>query len=68
MHCKQTETELNETLCGERVRRVGVWALCAAAFVAAGLSVGCNTTRGAGEDIEAAGDAISDTAEDAGAR
>lgn len=35
-----------------------------------GLSVpmgmaGCNTTAGVGEDIEAAGDAIEDTAEDA---
>ncbi|TVQ61764.1 MAG: entericidin A/B family lipoprotein [Phycisphaerales bacterium] len=64
----QNETETNETLRSERVRRAGVWALCAAAFVAAGLSAGCNTTRGAGEDLESAGEAISDTAEDAGAR
>lgn len=68
MNRKEIEIEVHERTGSERVRRVGVWALCAAAFVAAGLSAGCNTTRGAGEDLEAAGEAISDTAEDAGAR
>lgn len=37
--------------------------LMALVFMAAVLS-GCNTARGMGEDIEAAGGAMSDTAED----
>lgn len=51
----------------EEIRRrlaiSGAIAACGAAL-AAGMS-GCNTTEGAGEDIEAAGDAIDDAAEDA---
>ena len=36
------------------------------ALMAAGLAVSaCNTTRGFGQDVEATGDAIEDTAEDA---
>lgn len=34
------------------------------AFMAFGLS-GCNTTQGLGEDVEAAGEAIEETAEEA---
>ena len=37
----------------------------AAAGIAVALSSGCNTTRGVGQDIEALGDGIADTAEDA---
>ena len=35
-----------------------------AAFVLAMSVSGCNTMRGAGEDVSAAGGAVSDTAED----
>lgn len=35
-----------------------------AAFVA-GTTTACNTTRGFGQDVEAAGEGIEDTAEDA---
>ena len=36
------------------------------AFVAASLAVaGCNTVSGAGKDVSSAGDAVSNTAEDA---
>ena len=38
-------------------------ALAAAAFASSGLT-GCNTTAGMGQDIEAAGDAIHDKAEE----
>lgn len=39
----------------------------AAAAAAASLAIaaGCNTIEGVGEDVEAAGDAVSDTARDA---
>jgi predicted small secreted protein len=40
-----------------------LFGLMALVFMAAALS-GCNTARGMGEDIEAAGGAMSDTAED----
>jgi predicted small secreted protein len=36
-----------------------------AAALLAPLTSGCNTVEGAGEDVQAAGDAVSDTAEDA---
>jgi len=36
-----------------------------AALLLAGTLAACNTTRGVGEDLSAAGGAISDTAEDA---
>ena len=42
-------------------------------FLIAGLSLmalaaaGCNTVEGAGQDVEATGEAIEDTAQDAGA-
>lgn len=36
-----------------------------AAFTFPFMLTACNTVEGAGDDIEAAGDAISDTAEDA---
>lgn len=47
-------------------KSAAVMSLLAAMFVGAiaGLA-GCNTTQGVGEDIEAAGDAIADTARDA---
>jgi len=44
-------------------------AVCAVGGAASGGALmvlgGCNTTEGVGEDIEAAGDAIDDAAEDA---
>ncbi len=45
----------------------GLLVLAATLFAAATplALTGCNTTEGAGEDIEAAGDAIEDAAEDA---
>ncbi len=42
--------------------------LVVASVFAAGMPLamsGCNTTAGLGEDVEAAGDALEDTAEDA---
>ena len=39
-------------------------AAAAAAAAALVLTAGCNTVEGAGEDLEAAGEAIEDTAED----
>ncbi|QKK10096.1 MAG: entericidin A/B family lipoprotein [Planctomycetota bacterium] len=41
--------------------------MLAAAAAAASLAVvaGCNTIEGVGDDVEAAGDAVSDTARDA---
>lgn len=41
--------------------------MLAAGAAAASLAVvsGCNTVEGVGEDVEAAGDAVSDTARDA---
>ena len=43
-----------------------LWMMAALAVAVLPLGVGgCNTTEGVGEDIEAAGDAISDTARDA---
>jgi len=47
------------------VNRLGLFAatLCVS-FIPLALS-GCNTTEGVGEDIEAAGDAIEDAADDA---
>lgn len=45
--------------------RVLALALACGAFVAI---TACNTTKGVGQDLEAAGDAIEDTAKDTGAR
>jgi len=43
-----------------------LWALLAMLTLGGlGLTTGCNTVEGAGKDIEATGDAISDTARDA---
>jgi predicted small secreted protein len=36
---------------------------CAMLLVMMGVSLGCNTIRGVGKDIEAGGEAIADTAE-----
>ena len=47
----------------ERSELSWVFGLMALLFMATVLS-GCNTARGMGEDIEAAGGAMSDTAED----
>lgn len=47
----------------ERSEFSWLFGLMALVFMAAVLS-GCNTARGVGEDIEAAGGAMSDTAED----
>jgi predicted small secreted protein len=51
-----------ETLTMKRILTVGSWVMMLAsmAFVAA-----CNTVEGAGQDIEATGDAIEDAADDA---
>jgi predicted small secreted protein len=49
-------------------RRIGLMAragIIGLAAVACMATLGCNTTEGVGEDIEAAGDAIDDAAEDA---
>lgn len=46
-------------------RYLGVFAMALAFLGAMATLGGCNTTEGVGEDIEAAGDAISDTARDA---
>ena len=43
------------------MRKVILLALVAASLAAAG----CNTVSGAGKDVESAGEAVSDTAEDA---
>jgi predicted small secreted protein len=40
-----------------------VWALALMVLTAAGVT-GCNTIRGMGEDVEAAGGAVSGTAEE----
>ncbi len=46
--------------------RVSVGQAIAILFAGSALALtGCNTVEGAGDDIEAAGDAISDTANDA---
>jgi len=49
--------------------RVRLWRGAAAIGVASGLAMfglsGCNTVEGVGEDVEAAGEAIDDTADDA---
>ncbi len=42
-----------------------LFAFVSLALVTAALLNGCNTTEGVGEDIEATGDAIADTARDA---
>jgi predicted small secreted protein len=47
----------------ERSELSWLFGLMALVFMTAVLS-GCNTARGVGEDIEAAGGAMSDTAED----
>ncbi len=50
----------------ERNVKQGLRHLIAAGVLAAGLGLaGCNTVEGAGEDIEDAGDAIDDAANDA---
>lgn len=43
------------------MRKLVVWAALAASLAISA----CNTVRGAGEDVSAAGRAVSDTAEDA---
>ena len=43
------------------MRKIVVLAACAAALLAAA----CNTVEGAGQDVKAAGDAVTDTARDA---
>jgi len=45
----------------------GIYASMIAAVLFSGSAIltGCNTTEGAGRDIESAGDAIKDTARDA---
>ena len=48
------------------LRRLILAALGIASLGLSGIAMtGCNTTEGVGEDIEAVGDAIDDTAEDA---
>ncbi len=47
----------------DRSHLAWLFALTALFFMALGLSA-CNTARGMGEDVEAAGGAMSDTAED----
>ncbi len=50
----------------ETPRRTGFIIVAATLAALSGAVVsGCNTVEGAGDDIEAAGDAISDTARDA---
>lgn len=44
---------------------LNLFAFVSLALLTAAVLNGCNTTQGVGEDIEAAGDAISDTARDA---
>lgn len=41
------------------------WTLSGAVFVLAVVLAGCNTMEGVGEDVEAAGSAVDETAEDA---
>lgn len=43
--------------------RVGLWA-CIGLFVASLSLTGCNTVRGVGQDVEAAGGGLAGTAED----
>jgi len=43
------------------MRKYVVWAALAASLMVAA----CNTVKGAGEDVSAAGNAVSDTAQDA---
>lgn len=52
----------------ERIKnvRISLAQILAVLFAGGALALtGCNTVEGAGNDIEAAGDAISDTARDA---
>lgn len=42
-----------------------LWVLLGSTILAALAVSGCNTVEGVGRDVEAAGDAIEDTAEDA---
>ena len=42
----------------------GLFIACMLTLILAGLA-GCNTTRGVGQDVQAAGDAIEETAEEA---
>lgn len=46
-----------------RISRTPLLAIAAAAFAL--MAAACNTVEGAGKDVQAAGDAIEDTAEDA---
>lgn len=39
------------------------WALVFVALATAGLATGCNTVRGVGQDVQAAGGAVAGTAE-----
>ena len=60
-HCRASE---NRRLSDERfiVSKPVHWALVFVALAVAGVS-GCNTIRGMGEDVEAAGGAVAGTAE-----
>ena len=63
----KTFTNINATNGGQsdRARPALLLAALATAALAAVTAGGCNTTQGVGEDIEALGDGISDTARDA---
>lgn len=45
--------------------RITILSMLLALFGASALMAACNTTEGFGKDVEAAGDAIADTADDA---
>lgn len=57
LRLKDGDREMSLT---ETIRRIGIVAAAASLFGVAG----CNTVEGVGEDIEAAGDAIEDGADD----
>lgn len=58
--------------CGRRTFAGGTWSFkmkitfAAFAFLLATAAAACNTVEGVGEDMQAAGAAVEDTAEDAG--
>ena len=49
----------------EARNKSSLWVLLGSTILAALAVSGCNTVEGVGRDVEAAGDAIEDTAEDA---
>jgi len=61
-----TNTQTSDTSTRRRIAAVTASVLLSAAGSASIMALpGCNTTKGVGEDIEAVGDSISDTADDA---